>query len=224
MAKRDKEIREVLRGRTKLLEDGRFASLGPDDYVIPTGISDGATAVRLLGVMRRARILETKLTDWKLKEVVRKAMQDSGRGLVLTGQPETLACFMRYVLTRPALLTFVVKDDLPIVTAYTGRGLTGFISMARALKTFQKNLPDTVTFSDTPAPNEVKLEKEKKKQEKKKKKQEKAEKKAEKKAARKKEEDKPAAEPEKEAAETGETAAAAGNDTSEEKKQEEESV
>ena len=206
MAKWDKEIREVLRGRTILLEDGRFASLGPDDYVMPTGITDGATAVRLFGVMRRAKVLETSLPEWKLKDVIRKAMQDTGRGLVLQRQPETIACYLRYVLTRPAVLTFAYKDELPVLTAWTGKGLTGFISLSRALGSFKKHLPDTVEFSDTAAPDERKEEKERKKQEKLQKKQERAEKKAQKK--KEAEEKKAEAIKEKEAAEKEREAAA----------------
>ena len=45
----------------------------------------------------------------------------------------------------------------PTLTAWTGRGLTGWISLRRAIKAFEKGLPDTMT------PDEVKHSEEDKK-------------------------------------------------------------
>ena len=50
MAILDKEIKEVLLGRTKLLPDGRLSTLEEGDYMMPRGVMDGATGVRILGV------------------------------------------------------------------------------------------------------------------------------------------------------------------------------
>ena len=182
----EKEIRQVLLGKTKLLNDGRLSSLEAGDYMMPRGIADGAGAVRFFGVARRARVLDGRLSEWKLKEAVRKAMQNIGRGLVLQEDPEAIACLLRYVLTKPAVLCFHYQGEQPVLAAYSGRGLTGWISRRRAMNTFRKQLPDTVEISDLVPPDLNKEERARKKQEKKEaklaKKQEKAEKKARKEA------------------------------------------
>ena len=133
--------------------------------MMPRGIADGAGAVRFLGVARRARILETELTDWKLRETVKTALQNVGRGVVLQAEPEALACFLRYLLTRPAVVTYEMEDDKPVLAAYAGRGLTGWISLRRAMAAMKKQLPDTVQISDEVPPDRRKEEKAQKKQE-----------------------------------------------------------
>ena len=182
----NKEIRQILLGKTKILHDGRLSTLEDGDYIMPRGIADGAGAVRFLGIARRARVLETKLSEWKLKEAVRNSMQNIGRGVVLQEEPEAIACLLRYILTRPAVLCFSYQGEQPVLAAYTGRGLTGWISRRRAIKAFEKQMPDTIEISEVIPPDLNKEEKAKKKQEKKEaklaKKQEKAEKKAKKEA------------------------------------------
>ena len=212
MTNLDKEIKRILLGKTKILEDGRLSTLEDGDYIMPRGISDGAGAVRFLGVAKRSRILRTELDDRKLKEAVKKAMQNIGRGIVLQKEPEAIACLLRYLLTRPVVLCFSYQGEEPVLSACTGRGLTGWISRLRAVRTFEKELPDTVEISlDKPADTE-KEEKEKKKQEKaarkeaRKKRKEREEGTREKKKGRKK-----AAKPENEQA--GEQAAAADGNT-----------
>ena len=177
MATLDKEIKKILLGRTKLLEDGRLSTLGEGDFMIPRGVVDGATGVRILGVARRAKILQSDLPDRKLEDAVRKAMQNIGRGLVLQAEPDAIACLLRYIFSRPAVLCFSWQDGLPVIGAYTGRGLTGIISIARAFHSFRKELPESVSFSEEKAPDHRKEEKVLKKLEK-------AEKKQAKKAAK----------------------------------------
>ena len=192
MAAIDKENKRVLLGKTKILNDGRLSTLEDGDYIMPRGIADGAGAVRFLGVARRARVLESKLSEWKLKEAVRTAMQNVGRGLVLQEEPEAIACLLRYVLTRPAVLCFFYQDEQPVLAAYSGRGLTGWISRLRAVAALKKQLPDTIEISEVTPPDLRKEEKAQKKQEKaaarEAKKQEKAEKKAKKEARKAREE------------------------------------
>lgn len=171
MAILDKEIRKILLGRTKLLDDGRLSTLEEGDYMMPRGIVDGATGVRILGVMRRAKVLESELSDEMLRKTVVKAMQNIGRGIELQAAPEECACLLRYLLSRPAVLCFYYEDELPVVAAYTGRGLTGFISMARAFARFRKELPESVKYADKAAPDHRKEERAQKKREKAEKKQ-----------------------------------------------------
>ncbi len=162
MTPEKKEIRDVLLGKTMILEDGRLSSLGPEDFIMARGIGDGAGAVRFFGVGQRSRLLESELTKKKMTKIVQKCMEDIGRGLILQGQPETVACFFRFILTKPAVLTFRFIEDKPVVTAWAGRGLTGWISTLRALAIFGKQLPKTIWFSEEEAPKEQKEKKEKK--------------------------------------------------------------
>ena len=182
MSTLDKEIKQVLLGRTKLLADGRLSTLVEGDFMMPRGIVDGATGVRFLGVMRKAKVLTSELPDRKLRETVVKAMQNIGRGIELQASEEECACLLRYLLSRPAVLCFFYEDGLPVVAVYTGRGLTGIVSIIRAFSKFRKELPDTVKFSDEAAPDHRKEERLQKKLEKTEKKREKTEKKLAKKA------------------------------------------
>ena len=169
------EIKRVLMGRAVLAEDGRLIAVPAGTFLkTPIGIGDGAGAVRILGVARRVRRYETKDGRARVNAAVTKALQNVGRGLILNKQPEAAACLIRYVLTRPAVLVFTWDDGAPTLTAWTGRGLTGWFSLRRAIKAFEKGLPDTMTASEFKEFG--KAERERKKQEKEKRKQEKKEK------------------------------------------------
>ncbi|MBQ9719542.1 MAG: hypothetical protein IJV64_02485, partial [Oscillospiraceae bacterium] len=77
---------------------------------------------------------------------------------------------------------FTWEDGTPTLTAWTGRGLTGWISLRRAIKAFEKGLPDTITANEIKASAE---EKKARKEQKEEKERQKAEKRAEKKAKKK---------------------------------------
>ena len=174
------EIKRVLLGRTILVEDGRLAAIPAGTFLrTPIGIGDGADAVLLLGMTRRIRHYASKDGKVRIIEAAKKSMQNIGRGLYLTEQPEAAACLIRYILTRPAVLVFTWEDGMPTLTAWTGRGLTGWISLRRAIKAFEEGLPDSIAAAEV-KPSEV--EKDARKANKEEKKRQKAEKKAEKKA------------------------------------------
>ena len=177
------EIKRVLMGRAILADDGRLIAVPAGTFMkTPIGIGDGATAVRFLGMSRRIRRYETKDGRARVNATVTKAMQNIGRGLILNEQPEATACLIRYILTRPAVLVFTWEDGTPTLTAWTGRGLTGCISLRRAIKAFEKGLPDTMTANEIKVSEEEKKTRKEQKEEKKRKR---AEKKAEKKAGKK---------------------------------------
>ena len=174
------EIKRVLLGRTILVEDGRLAAIPAGTFLrTPIGIGDGADAVLLLGMTRRIRHYASKDGKARIIEAAKKSMQNIGRGLYLTEQPEAAACLIRYILTRPAVLVFTWEDGMPTLTAWTGRGLTGWISLRRAIKAFEEGLPDSIAAAEV-KPSEV--EKDARKANKEEKKRQKAETKAEKKA------------------------------------------
>lgn len=176
------EIKRVLLGRTMLGEDGRLVALPAGTFLrTPIGIGDGADAVLLFGITRRIRHYASKDGKARIIEAAKKSMQNIGRGLYLLEQPEATACLIRYILTRPAVLVFTWEDGMPMLTAWTGRGLTGWLSLRRAIRAFEEGLPDSIAAAEV-KPSEV--EKESRKANKEEKKRQKAEKKAEKKAQR----------------------------------------
>ena len=149
------EIKRVLLGRAVLAEDGRLAAIPAGTFMrTPVGIGDGANAVRFLGISRRVRRYETKDSEVQVAEAVLRSMQCIGRGLALNEQPESIACLIRYILTRPVVLVFAYEDGVPTLTAWTGRGLTGRLSLRRAIRAFEKGLPDTMRPSEHKPPRE----------------------------------------------------------------------
>lgn len=148
------EIRRVLMGRTVPGGDGRLVALEKGQHRMPIGIADGAGAACFFGVCKRACRLKASCAEPKAKSLAAKIMRDVGRELYLPKQPEAAACLIRYVLTRPAILVFDYRDGVPVLTAWTGRGLTGWISLRRALRAFLKRLPKQLSVSEEPVPTD----------------------------------------------------------------------
>ncbi len=146
------------------------------------GVMDGADTVFIWGLGKKIRRLKTRLSKQGLTDKARSVMRDMGRGLVLAGQPETAACLMGYRLTRPCVLACFWLEDVPIVGAWSARGLTGWISRRRALSSFIKKMGSNLEVSDEKAPV-LPDDKKKKKEEKKAKKAEEKRKKQEEKEA-----------------------------------------
>lgn len=162
------EIRRVLMGRTLLAEDGRLVAMEKGRLKMPLGVADGAGAACFFGIRRRTVRLDVSCAKPRARELAFQRMREVGRGLYLPEQPEAIACLIRYVLTRPAVLVFDYQDEVPLLTAWAGRGLTGWISNRRAIRAFVKQLPKGMTLSDKPIPEDnEKAERKKAKQEKK---------------------------------------------------------
>lgn len=154
------EIRRVLMGRAIVGEDGMLYPIPAGTIMrTPVGVGDGALSARLLGVTRRIRRYETKDGAARVRETAKKSMQHIGRGLALSEQPEAFACLIRYVLTRPVVLTFAIEDGVPVLTAWTGRGLMSRLALRRAIKAFERGLPDTMTASEGKSAEEDRAEK-----------------------------------------------------------------
>jgi hypothetical protein len=174
------ELRRVLMGRTEPAPDGRLTAMEKGKLRVPLGISDGATAVRFLGIFKKACRLKLSCPEDKARSLAAAVMRDCGRELILPQQPKAVACLIRYVFSRPAVLIFDFQDGIPVLTAWTGRGLTGLISVRRALKAFLKRMPKQFELSDKEAPKDrdEALENQKKQEKKQKKKEQKNKKKA----------------------------------------------
>jgi len=161
------EIKRVLMGRAVIGEDGLLSAVPAGTFLpTPLGIGDGAVGVSIFGMSRRIRHYETKDGKTRVMAAAKKSMQNIGRGLNLSEQPEAVACLIRYVLTRPTVLVFTWEDGTPTLTVWTGRGLTGWISLRRAINAFEKGLPDTMTANEVNVSEEQKKSRKEKKEEK----------------------------------------------------------
>ena len=179
-----REIRRALLGKTTPMEDKRLTVLPEGEYRF-LGVGDGASTVFLFGVTHRSCCYETRLGEAQALKAAAKSMEDIGRTLALQDQPRVSACLIRYLLTQPAVLTFELEGGVPVLTAWAGRSLTGWISVRRALAAFEKHMPKEFRLSDRKPPMEKsEAEAQKKKAEKKKEKQDKRKKNAEKPAAK----------------------------------------
>ena len=163
MTEQLKEIRTILMGRTIPGESGRLTAVRKGEFHFSTGLGDGAAAVRILGVCRKSTVFDTELSPEEATKIAWVRMMDLGRCLELRCQAETAACFIRYILTRPAVLTFRYIDGVPTLTAWAGRGMTGWISVRRALAAFEKDLTPELTPTDEKAPSLPELAKKEKK-------------------------------------------------------------
>ena len=157
-----KEIRSILVGRTMLAEDGRIRAVEKGEFFLPSGVTDGEGAVRVFGITRRAKAYKTDLPEDTVMEIADSCMMNIGRRVALREQPESAACLIRYVMTRPVVLVFKYVDGEPVLTAWAGAGPSGLISILRAMDAFEKQLPEDITSSEGEAPEQA-LEKDKKK-------------------------------------------------------------
>ena len=159
MKKEQKEIKRLLLGRMVLDEAGRLVTPEAGTIRIPTGIADGAGAVRFLGVSGRVRCYESDLSEEELMEHVKGCMANLGRGVRLRQRPEAFACLIRYVLTKPVILSIRCVEGRGILTAWTGRGLTCRLSQNRAIRAFEHPLADLLRISAEPPPEDETEEK-----------------------------------------------------------------
>lgn len=157
------EIRRALLGRTEPAEDGRLVVLEKGQVSnLVYGISDGAGAVRILGVRKKAKRLTVSCPEAKAREIAYKLMSEIGRVLYLSELPKAPACLIRYVVTRPSVLIFDYEDGVPVLSAWSGRGLTGWISNRRALNAFIQRMPGKLmSVSEQEPPKDRDQEREK---------------------------------------------------------------
>ena len=145
--KEKKEIRSILLGRTVLTEDGRLTSPEPGTLLIPRGVVDGAGTVRFFGIKAGARRYQTQTGERELMTAAEQHMRGVGHSLRLREQPDAAACLIRYVLTRPAVLTVRFEEGQPVLTAWSGRGLMGWLSRRRAIGAFERALSEDLRYT-----------------------------------------------------------------------------
>ena len=156
MRKDKKEIRNLLLGKMVLDEDGKLVTPPAGTFRVPQGVTDGAGSVRLFGITGKARRYETDLSEEAMMEAAAEAMRDMGRALRLREQPDAAACLIRYVMTRPAVLVFRYMEGSPVLTVWTGRGITGWASRLRVFRSFEQLLSEDIRRSLEEVPEEPK--------------------------------------------------------------------
>lgn len=140
------EIKRVLMGRVVMAEDGKLVPIPKGEFLeSPVGIGDGALGTFVFGVGSCTREYAGQMKRNHILSAARKAMENVGRGLTLREQPEGVACLRRFVLTRPVVLVFTMEEGIPTLTAWTGRGVTGWISRRRAIRIFERSLPEGIS-------------------------------------------------------------------------------
>ena len=138
-----KEIKEALLGDLVTTEDGRLAVSFTRIAKYRNGLGDGYDKVMLFGVMCRRRWYLSRKGGKQLRDLVVKGMQDMGRMMRLSSNPNMEAVYCTYLLNNPAILTFSHgKDGVIEITAYSGRGLSGWLACFRTLNKFQKKVPE----------------------------------------------------------------------------------
>lgn len=154
-----KEIRSILLGRTVLTEDGILTAPEPGAFAIPQGVVNGAGAVRFFGVKGTERYYLTGLGEEELMAAAADAMRKIGRAVYLREQPEAAACLLRFLLTRPAVLTMCFHEAQPVLTVWTGRGLMGWVSRLRAFSAFERELSAYLRRDDAKKPDKKRRKK-----------------------------------------------------------------
>lgn len=146
---RKRELKHILLGNYRALEDGRLTSAG--ESLIPRqGFSDGAASILIFGITdKRYQYISDNKNPVQAKYAALKAMKNIGRELVVSYAPDAKACYIRGIFFRSVVLVFdeVTEADGSKqleLHAYCGRSLTTFFSIRRAVSKFDKHLPDNV--------------------------------------------------------------------------------
>lgn len=139
-----KEIKEALLG-SLIPSDGRLQVSTNRWAKYRAGMQDGYDKVRFFGVMSRKRWYLSRKNAKQIRELAVKGMQNMGRMMELSSAPELEAVYCSYLLSNPAILTFQRNQDGTIeLTAYSGRGFSGWVSCFRTLNRFQKEVPEVL--------------------------------------------------------------------------------
>ena len=134
-----KEIKQALLG-DMISVDGRLVTSGKWTTKYRFGFRDGFDRVLFLGVMSRKRWYRSKKSEKQLKAVAIKAMQDMGRMMYLQSDLSLEAVYCTYLMNQPSILTFSQGTNGIEVTAFSGRGISGWIAILRTLNRFQKGM------------------------------------------------------------------------------------
>lgn len=146
------EIKHILLGNYYTLDDGTLMS-GDGAWISPLGVGDGGGTILLLGVMDNCFAYGTGQKNPKqVMFAAFKAMKNIGRGVSLESAPDAVSCYVKSTLSRPVLLVFEgIGSDKSSkhfeLHAYCGRSLSAYISMRRAVSSFDREMPDHIKMN-----------------------------------------------------------------------------
>ena len=140
-----REIKEALLGDLVPTADGRLAVSFTRRGKYRNGLGDGYDKVLILGVMCRRRWYLSRKNAKQMRELAAKGMQNMGRMMSLSAEPDMEAVYCSYLLNPPAIVTYQRgKDGVIEVDAYSARGFGGWFACFRSLNRFQKNVPEVL--------------------------------------------------------------------------------
>ena len=145
MDERTREIRQVLLGRCRRLEDGSLSVIPAEErWQLGSfqGVSTGWGAIHFLGLSHRER--SCPLQAGMPKDCLEDAMKTLGRAVYLEPSQEFSACLCNNWLTTPVLLMASRDGNRVEMSAYTARGALAPLRCRRALRMLERRLLGTV--------------------------------------------------------------------------------
>ena len=142
------EIRQALLGNL-VTQDKRLVVT--DSWIIKYryGLVDGFDHVLVFGVMRKMRWYQMPGSREQIREQLKKAMMDMGRLLDLQTRTDAENVYCSFLLNCPVVLTCSVREKEIEVSAYAGRGISGFLATLRAFHKFERLMPETFMRLDS---------------------------------------------------------------------------
>lgn len=150
-----KEIKQILMGRFFTGEGG--AMQASPRHVLGNGTISGGYWTAFFGVMSRERRYHSSVATGKMRRLAEEYLNQLGRKVKLTEEPETLVCFTGHYALTPTLIAVNIpkdkKEDLT-VTVFTGRSPFGFLRCLYQFHRVEKKFGDL--FERKPAEKEKK--------------------------------------------------------------------
>lgn len=149
------EIRAILIGLVRY--EGLYCVAAENARnVVFSGLNNGATAARILGLRKKERIFESSPDSSynieQLYEGIAKKIKHTRRFrhqlVYIMSEPDTLAFMIRPVLTNPVVVTLIPQKNIVNTEIYTARTLFSGIHLRRMIKYFGTILPDGFRMAD----------------------------------------------------------------------------
>ena len=139
---RKREIRQALLGNLDGSDNCLTLSLHRLER-LSWGVSDGAGGVLFFGVMHRQRFYRCGVSPEKEAAFAKRALGYCGRKLILPSFPEAETVFCSFVLSRPVVMIYELGEEEKesVLSIWTGRGISSFLSILWAAKRFEEHLP-----------------------------------------------------------------------------------
>ena len=120
---------------------------GSGGWITPFGIGDGAGQTIAFGIKEKRYSYTSSLKNAKQTIFkVSKAMENTGRSVVLQSAPDAAVCYVKSLIFRPVVLLFEQDPEGEgfKLHTYCGRSPIAFVAVMRAVSRFEKQLPDDI--------------------------------------------------------------------------------